>query len=177
VPVLPVSAIGRAAFDRSMFRGSHMKTTMSGNRRRRVLGLTLGLGLAWGASGLPGVAPARAGEATDDVVRTAALHWLAETDAGSHGAAWDLSAGLFRGAVGRDAWQGAAQQVLAPLGPVGSRELSGMKATKSLPGAPDGDYRILSFLTDFAKKAGAIETLTLVREPDGQWRVTGYFVR
>jgi hypothetical protein len=143
---------------------------MPTSTRRHLLVLALS-GLAVFAS-----APGHA-DAESEAVQTTARHWLAETDAGSHGAAWDLSAALFRGAVGRSGWQGAATQVLEPLGPVVSRELTGMQVTRSLPGAPDNDYRVLSYRTEFARKAGAVETLTLVREDDGQWRVTGYFVR
>jgi hypothetical protein len=102
---------------------------------------------------------------------------LAETDAGSHGAAWALAGAKFRNAVSLEQWQGAARQVLGPLGAVRAREANGSKPTRSLPGAPEGDYLIFSYLTDFANKAGAIETLTLAREADGQWRVVGYFVR
>ena len=46
---------------------------------------------------------------------------------------------------------------------------------KSIPGAPDGEYAIVVFRTTFAKKLDARETLTLEHEPDGAWRVIGYF--
>jgi hypothetical protein len=143
------------------------------SRRRRAALAALVASVA----GLALTAPVRAQADEEPAVTTAAMQWLAETDAGSHGAAWDLSAAFFRAAVGRATWEGAASQVRQPLGAVRQRERAGAKAVRSLPGAPDGDYRILSFGTEFANKANAIETMTLVREADGQWRVTGYFVR
>jgi uncharacterized protein DUF4019 len=50
-------------------------------------------------------------------------------------------------------------------------------SSKTMPGAPDGDYVLLQFNTTFERKAAAVETVTMVREADGVWRVVGYFVR
>ncbi len=144
--------------------------------RRRVVGL-----LSAAACGVLAPIRVQAQAAAEAAAQTAAQNaaalWLAETDAGSHGAAWALAGANFRGAVNQEQWQGAARQVLGPLGGVRKREANGSKATRSLLGAPDGDYIIFSYLTDFANKAGAIETLTLAKEADGQWRVVGYFIR
>ena len=49
--------------------------------------------------------------------------------------------------------------------------------TRSLPGAPDGDYVLLQNDARFQNKAAAIETVTMSREADGVWRVVGYFIR
>lgn len=74
-------------------------------------------------------------------------------------------------------WVEAAKTVRGPLGPVKSRAVKSSTATKTLPGAPDGEYVVLQFNAAFEKKAAALETITVLREPDGQWRVVGYFVR
>lgn len=47
----------------------------------------------------------------------------------------------------------------------------------SVPGAPDGEYVVVQFKTSFDKKAKAIETVTPMKDPDGQWRVAGYFIK
>jgi hypothetical protein len=49
-------------------------------------------------------------------------------------------------------------------------------ASKSLPGAPDGDYEVVQFQTSFANKAAANETVVLSLEASG-WKVDGYFIR
>jgi hypothetical protein len=144
--------------------------------RRHGLGLLSALAcgalvLAW----LP--ARAQTEDAAPVEAQVAAEQWLAETDAGNHRAAWALASPRLRGAISLEQWLGATARVLTPLGGVRAREANGSKATRSLPGAPDGDYVIFSYLTDFANKAGAIETMTLAKEADGQWRVVGYFVR
>lgn len=48
---------------------------------------------------------------------------------------------------------------------------------RDLPGAPKGDYVVIVYDTVFADKAGAIETITPMRDSDGKWKVSGYFVR
>jgi hypothetical protein len=117
------------------------------------------------------------GEAAADPARTAADTWLALTDAGDAGAAWDTAAAYFRGAVMRDDWQAKLTAVRRPLGAVKSRVIKSVTRARTLPGAPDGDYAVLQFDTSFEHKQAAIETLTVVAEPDGVWRVVGYFVR
>jgi hypothetical protein len=55
--------------------------------------------------------------------------------------------------------------------------LSTAKFFKSLPGAPDGQYVVIKYDTTFANKAAAVETVTPMREADGSWKVSGYFVK
>ena len=42
---------------------------------------------------------------------------------------------------------------------------------------PDGQYVVFQFDTQFESKRAAIETVTPMLDTDGQWRVSGYFVR
>ena len=49
--------------------------------------------------------------------------------------------------------------------------------TTTAPGAPDGEYVIIQFESAFEHKASAIETVTPMRDKDGQWRVSGYFLK
>jgi hypothetical protein len=63
-----------------------------------------------------------------------------------------------------------------PLGAVSSRTFQIENRTRTLPGVPDGDYEVVQFQTNFAKKSGATETVFLAREGTG-WKVNGYFIR
>jgi hypothetical protein len=47
----------------------------------------------------------------------------------------------------------------------------------SLPGAPDGEYVIIQFATSFENKTSAVETITPMMDKDGQWRVSGYYIK
>jgi hypothetical protein len=48
---------------------------------------------------------------------------------------------------------------------------------KSLPGAPDGEYVVIQYRTSFENKNDAIETVTPMKDTDGTWRVSGYYVK
>ncbi len=43
-------------------------------------------------------------------------------------------------------------------------------------GAPDWEYVVLQFLADIENKAQAVETITPMLD-EGQWRVSGYYIR
>jgi hypothetical protein len=107
----------------------------------------------------------------------AASGWLSLVDAGNYSRSWEQAAGLFKAAVSQSSWGSAAQAARAPLGALKSRELLSSTYTHTLPGAPDGDYVVISYASHFQNKAQAIEIVTPLREKDGVWRVSGYFVK
>jgi hypothetical protein len=109
--------------------------------------------------------------------QNAAKSWLALVDAEKYGQSWDEGALLFRSAVMKAEWEKAARAARAPLGPMKSRTFKSANFTRSLPGAPDGEYVVIQFDSQFANKASAIETVTPMRDKDGTWRVAGYYVR
>jgi Protein of unknown function (DUF4019) len=126
---------------------------------------------------LPGFV-AEAGE-TEDIgkAQEAAKAWLALTDAGQYGQSWEEAASLFKLAITRPDWEKAIRSARAPLGAVKSRQVKSATFKGSLPGAPDGQYVIIQYDSQFANKAAAIETITPMLDKDGHWRVSGYFIR
>ena len=122
-------------------------------------------------------APARAADNAEDLAQSAADSWLKLTDAGDAGASWDQAATLFKGAVTKEQWTQALAGVRRPLGKVISRKVTSRQYTEKMPGAPDGKYVTIQYETVFEKKASAVETVTPMLDPDGIWRVSGYFVR
>ncbi len=103
--------------------------------------------------------------------------WLAQVDADKYGESWDQSAELFRSVLTREQWVVSMNSVHKPRGGVVKRELLGATLMTNPPGAPPGEYVVIQFSTDFANKKGAIETVTPMREEDGTWRVSGYFIK
>jgi hypothetical protein len=104
------------------------------------------------------------------------MDWLAQVDAGEYANSWESAAALLKNQVSAEQWATIASAARKPLGDVKSRELVNVTVTNSLPGAPDGEYVVLQFQTVFANKASANELLTPMLD-DGEWRVSGYFVR
>ncbi|MDD5201068.1 MAG: DUF4019 domain-containing protein [Terrimicrobiaceae bacterium] len=107
----------------------------------------------------------------------AAETWLASIDAGKFVESWTDAAALFRKAVTQPQWTAALESVRTPLGRLRSRALHSARTHTNLPGAPDGDYVVMQFDTTFANKSSAVETVTFILEPDGQWRAAGYFIK
>jgi len=121
--------------------------------------------------------PALAAAPTPGEADKAAQSWLELVDAGEYGRSWDTSSAFFRTAVSEASWIASLQAVRKPLGDRIHREQISSQEAANLPGAPDGEYRILLFSAEFVEQKAARETITLMREPDGQWRVAGYFIQ
>jgi hypothetical protein len=107
----------------------------------------------------------------------AALAWLALTDSGSYAQSWDQAASMFQGAISRENWISAVVNARQPLGKVISRKAKSALYTRSLPGAPDGEYLVIQYDTQFEQKATASEFVTPFRDKDGSWKVSGYYVK
>ena len=123
------------------------------------------------------VAPAYAADKPEDAAQAAAEPWLKLVDASQYDASWDQAAKLFKGAVTKEQWKQAAAGARQPLGKLVSRKLKSRTYTEKAPGAPDGKYVVIQYDTAFENKASAVETVTPMLDPDGVWRVSGYFVR
>jgi hypothetical protein len=113
----------------------------------------------------------------DPAAERAALEWLALTDRGDASGSWTAASSLFRRAVTVEQWTQALAAAREPLGRLVDRRLESARAASELPGAPDGEYVVLQFTTAFEHKRAATETVTPMREADGAWRVSGYFIR
>ncbi len=113
----------------------------------------------------------------DKEAERATLDWLALTDLGDAHESWATAASLFRKAVPEEQWARSLDVARGPLGTLVSRTLDDAKSLHELPGAPDGDYVVFRFKSEFAHKKAAVETVTPMRDTDGSWRVSGYFVR
>lgn len=123
------------------------------------------------------VARVAAEDQPEQLAQAAAEQWLTSIDGGQYGESWQNAAAYFKGAVSEAQWKQSLDAVRKPLGNLLSRKLKGAKYTKTVPGAPDGEYVILQFETSFANKKEAVETVTPMLEKDGKWKVSGYFIK
>ena len=122
-------------------------------------------------------ATARAADKPEDLAQAAAESWLKLTDGGDAGASWEQAAKVFKGAVTKEQWTGAIAGVRPPLGKVVSRKVTSRQYTEKLPGAPEGKFVVIQYETVFENRAAAVETVTPMLDPDGIWRVSGYFIK
>jgi len=103
--------------------------------------------------------------------------WLALLDEGKYAESWDESSELFRKNVTKIEWAATIKGIRTPLGKVKSRTKQEADYRTSLPGSPDGEYVVIPYRTTFANKKDAIETVTPMKDKDGKWRVSGYYIK
>jgi hypothetical protein len=129
---------------------------------------------------LPCSLGAQQATAADSAVATAqvaARSWLTLVDHVRYGESWDSAATTFRNAVTKPVWEKAVLQARGPLEPFGTRKLLNAEFRRHLPNAPPGEYVVLQYETKVGGNRTVVETVTPMRESDGRWRVSGYFVR
>jgi Protein of unknown function (DUF4019) len=103
--------------------------------------------------------------------------WLKFVDSGDYSQSWIEASSSLRAAVTEKEWEQQMTAVRQPLGALLSRKLRSAQYTTTLPGAPDGEYVVIRYDTSFANKKSAIETVTPMLDKDGQWRVSGYYIK
>jgi hypothetical protein len=104
----------------------------------------------------------------------AAHAWLLLLDRGDWGTAWDTASQVFRQNVPLSTWMDAIPKVRAPFGRFIERQPAEVMYKKTLAGRPEGDYVTALFVSKFEKKPDVQEIVTVERESDGRWHVTGY---
>ena len=107
----------------------------------------------------------------------AAEAWLSLVDGEKFAESWEEAAQFFKGTVQMEQWIQTMQSMRKPFGKNISRELKSKRYRTALPGAPDGEYVVIQFKASFENKKSAIETITPMLDKDGQWRVSGYFMK
>jgi hypothetical protein len=114
---------------------------------------------------------------SDTAALEAAQKWLAIVDQGAYARSWQDAAGFLKSNVTQERFAQQLTNVRKPLGTVVSRKILTKKFNTSPSGASDGKSMVIQFQTSFTGKKGAEETVTPALEKDGQWRVTGYWIK
>jgi hypothetical protein len=127
----------------------------------------------------PAAAPAAAAPEVQEkeaAGKLAAHGWLLLLDRRDWGRAWEGASAVFRGAVPLATWMDGIPKVREALGNFVERTPAESVYKTKLEGRPDGEYVTAIFLSKFEKRE-LQEVVTVVREPDGKWRITGYSTR
>jgi len=102
--------------------------------------------------------------------------WLKLIDSGKYAKSWDDAAKIFQDNVPKSDWKKSVEAARSPLGKNVSRKLIAQEYLTEIPGAPDGEYVIIQFTSQFENKKEAMESLTPLKQ-DGEWKVSGYYVK
>ena len=107
----------------------------------------------------------------------AARSWLSLVDRGTSGESWDSASAFFRSAVTKPDWEEAVHRARGPFHPFGTRKLLSASFQTKPPNAPPGEYVVLQDQTEAAGEKVVVETVTPMKDKDGSWRVSGYYIR
>lgn len=97
-----------------------------------------------------------------------ARQWLVLVDDKNFAQSWKDASKAFQTRQTADAWANDAGNKRVPLGAVASRDLKSIDVSRS-------NVAVVRYDTSFAKKTGAVETVTLSFENNG-WAVSDYSV-
>jgi hypothetical protein len=97
-----------------------------------------------------------------------ARQWLVLVDDKNFPQSWKDAGKAFQTRQTADAWAGDANTKRVPLGAVASRDLKSIDLSRN-------NVAVIRYDTSFARKTGAVETVTLAFENNG-WAVTDYSV-
>jgi hypothetical protein len=111
---------------------------------------------------------------TERNVIDSAQAWFELVDNQQYLESWEHTTEFFKSTTSRQKWQEFASTLRKVVGKVLSRELLFQENTTSIPGAPDGEYVVMSYKTSFENRGPAIETITSLLDQDNTWRVSGY---
>ncbi len=108
----------------------------------------------------------------------AAEAWLKLVDDGKYDGSWDAAAKFFKKHVPKKRWDKQLSAVRDGLGKLVSRKLIFAEMGTEPLSEADGDtkYLVLRFKSVYDKGGQRIETITPTLE-DGEWKVSGYFVK
>lgn len=109
-------------------------------------------------------------------VESSARSWLALTDQGRYPESWKKASTYLQEKKTESEWIKTVQAIKEPLGLKDTRYIATAGIKEGLSGFPEGEYVVVQFYTTFKKQALALETITLVKETNGSWRVVDYAI-
>jgi hypothetical protein len=105
-----------------------------------------------------------------------ALGFLGYLDEGRFADSYAYTGMLLRARAEREAFAAQIQKARAGTGALQARELIDATYNTSVEGAPEGQYVILHYHSNFANRQDTVETITLALAK-GYWRVDGYYIK
>jgi hypothetical protein len=109
-----------------------------------------------------------------DVQKRAAIEWMMLVDDGKYGESWKAASKKLQSGMARVAWESRMNTSRKPLGKVLSRTWTSLQ-----PGAQSqgSSSVVLEAKTSFEQKPDALESLTLILDAGGVWKVAEYAIR
>ena len=123
------------------------------------------------------VAPAVAAGGPEVLAEAAGESWLKLVEDGQYALAWQRAAQLLKYELTQAAFVEMTKKARNETGKLVSRKLRSRKLTRQSPSGAPGRCVVIEYDSVFEKRASAVETVIMVAEPDGAWRVAGALIR
>ena len=114
--------------------------------------------------------------AEESAAQRQALGFLGYLDEGRFADSYAYTGMLLRARADREAFAAQIQKARTGTGALQARELIDAAYNTSVEGAPEGQYVILHYHSNFANRQDTVETITLALAK-GYWRVDGYYIK
>jgi hypothetical protein len=105
-----------------------------------------------------------------------AMGFLGYLDDGRFADSYAYTGTLLRAQADRELFTSQIQKARAGTGGLQARELIDAAYNTTVEGAPEGQYVILHYHSNFANRQDTVETITLALAK-GYWRVDGYYIK
>jgi hypothetical protein len=115
----------------------------------------------------------RATTGAEEAALVAAEQWLAQSDAGDHGGAWDLGEPEFKVTRRKDLWEVSQARSYQMFGAPDHRDLIAAKFTTTVPGFERAQYVLIQYHRPMHSGRTLLETLVMKRGANG-WRIAAY---
>jgi hypothetical protein len=106
-----------------------------------------------------------------------AADWLALLDNGKFGEAWKQLSPSQRPNASKDKWQSDVSRYRRQVGKLHDRKLLSAEYTTKVPGAEEGEYVVVTFLSSFERLGSALEIVVPQLSSDGSWVISGYSIK
>ena len=123
-----------------------------------------------------GPPPADPHAAEEVAAQRQAMGFLGYLDDGRFADSYAYTGVLLRAQADRELFTSQVQKARAGTGALQARELIDAAYNTTVEGAPEGQYVILHYHSNFANRPDTVETITLALAK-GYWRVDGYYIK
>lgn len=117
------------------------------------------------------------GEGFETQAVLAADEWLRLLDQQDYKQCWTKAAAYFREQVTEDQWVAGMKSIESLIGPAQARTMRSSNYFRAMANAPMGEYVVIVYDVTLKNGQSAVETVTPMKDQDGQWRVSGYYVK
>ena len=114
--------------------------------------------------------------AEESAAQRQALGFLGYLDEGRFADSYAYTGMLLRAKLDREAFAAQVEKLRAGAGALQARELIDAAYNTTVEGAPEGQYVILHYHSNFANRQDTVETITLALAK-GYWRLDGYYIK